>query len=315
MNGSQSNRSEQNNAELRHAAAAQPTQQLREAVQSHASSLWETTSTGHPRLHVHRRFHSSFLPDDRNLVVYLPPGYDEHPTRRYPVLYLHDGQNLFDPETAFIAGRTWRVREAADAAIAAGEVEPLVIVGIHNTGERRLAEYTPTADWRMGGGEAASYGLLLTHELMPWIAQNYRITADRAQTGLGGSSLGGLVSLYLGLEYAHLFGHLAILSPSVWWNRRSILAFVHQRAAEIEHKPRIWLDVGDSEGRMTLRDAESLARRLRSDGWRDGQTLHFERIHGGTHDEASWSHRVRPMLRFLFPQEVEIQASDDSPAR
>ncbi len=291
-------------AEVRR-AAGQSAQRNPNDVQSHACCDWEPTSTGHPRLHLHRGFRSSFLPDARNLVVYLPPGYEDHPGRHYPVLYLQDGQNLFDPQTSFIAGRTWRVRESADAAMAAGEVEPLIIVGIYNTGERRLAEYTPVADWRMGGGEAASYGRLITQELMPWIQRNYRVRADRASTGLGGSSLGGLVSLYLGLEYAHLFGRLAILSPSVWWGSRNILAFVHQRAEEIEERPRIWLDAGDQEGRMTLRDAESLARRLRAEGWQDGDSLHFERIVGGTHDEASWARRVRPMLRFLFPRHGE----------
>lgn len=273
-----------------------------EATAWHAASAWEPTSTHHPRLHVHRGFRSRYLPDDRDLVVYLPPGYHEHPQQSYPVLYLNDGQNLFDPATSFVSGRTWRVREEADAAIAAQEVEPLVIVGIYNTGDRRLAEYTPVADWRMGGGEADAYGRLIVGELMPWIAANYRVRQGRESTGLGGSSLGGLVSLYLGLEYAETFGRLAILSPSVWWSRKSILDFVSQRATEIGSRPRVWLDAGDNEGRMTLRDAETLARRLRANGWLEGESLHFERVEGGTHDEASWSHRVRPMLRFLFPR-------------
>src|SRR4051812_1187378 len=79
----------------------------------------------HPRLRLHRAFHSRFLHDDRDIIVYLPPGYEEEPERLYPVFYMHDGQNLFDPATAF-AGRTWEVREHADAAIEAGEVEPLI---------------------------------------------------------------------------------------------------------------------------------------------------------------------------------------------
>lgn len=289
-------------------AGAQPVCVAAGSLDWHASDEWELTSTGHPRLHLHRGFRSAFLPDARDLVIYLPPGYDDHPDRRFPVLYLHDGQNLFDPATSFVTGRTWQVREAADAAIDAGEVEPLVIVGIANTGERRLAEYTPVADWRMGGGEADSYGMLLTRELMPWIAARYRVSRAREQTGMGGSSLGGLVTLYLGLQHADVFGKLAILSPSVWWSRRNILSWVHQRAEQITGRPHIWLDAGDHEGRMTLRDAESLARRLRGEGWRDGEELHFERVYGGTHDEASWAHRVRPMLRFLFPGEHTSEA-------
>jgi enterochelin esterase-like enzyme len=258
-------------------------------------------TTPHPRLRLHRAFESHYLPDARDLIVYLPPDYDRSPERTYPVLYLNDGQNLFDGRTSFIPGRTWQVREQADAAIQAGEVEPLIIVGIYNTGDRRLAEYTPDRDWQMGGGEAARYGLMLTRELMPWIAGRYRVRTDRESTGLGGSSLGGLVTLYLGLRCAQHFGRLAVLSPSVWWNHKSILGYVNEWAPEIWEKPRLWLDVGDAEGRRTIENAEQLNRRLIANGWNPGETLRFERVAGGTHDEASWATRVRPMLNFLFP--------------
>ena len=257
--------------------------------------------TLHPRLRLHRGFPSVYLPDKRDIVVYVPPGYDEQPERTYPVLYLQDGQNLFDPRTSFVPGQTWQVREQADEAIRAGEVEPLVIVGIANTGDRRLAEYTHERDWQRGGGEAAQYGLTLTREILPWIATRYRVRTDRESTGLGGSSLGGLVSLYLGLRYATWFGKLAILSPSVWWNHKSILGYVNEHAPGIWDRPRVWLDVGDKEGKRTVHDAESLFRRLKANHWRAAETLHFEKVHGGTHDEASWARRVKPMLRFLFP--------------
>jgi enterochelin esterase-like enzyme len=260
----------------------------------------------HPRIHLHRAFSSRYLPDSRDLIVYVPPGYDQlleptQPARTYPVLYLHDGQNLFDPRTSFIPGRTWQVRGHADAAIEAGEVEPLIIVGVYNTGDRRLAEYTHERNWQMGGGEADAYGLLLTHELMPWIAARYRVRTDRESTGLGGSSLGGLATLYLGLRHAEHFGKLAVLSPSVWWNHKSILGYLNERAPQIWERPRMWLDVGDKEGRRTLHDVEHLNRRLKANGWVSGETLHFEKVHGGAHDESSWALRVRPMLKFLFP--------------
>jgi predicted alpha/beta superfamily hydrolase len=254
----------------------------------------------HARLRLHRAFHSRHLPDDRDIIVYLPPDYDDHPDRTYPVLYMHDGQNLFDPATAF-AGRTWQVSENADAPIEAGEVEPLLIVGIYNTGDRRLAEYTHERDWQRGGGEAAKYGRLIVDDLMPFIARNYRVRGDRASTGLGGSSLGGLVTLYLGLRYPQHFGKLAVLSPSVWWNHKSILGYLNERAPEIWERPRLWLDVGEGEGRRTVQDVEQLARRLKANGWVPGETLHVEHFPSLTHDEPSWAARVRPMLRFLFP--------------
>jgi enterochelin esterase-like enzyme len=267
----------------------------------HEGLLAASEATSHPRLRLHRGFPSHYLPDCRDLIVYVPPGYAQNPERTYPVLYMQDGQNLFDGRTSFIPGRTWAMREHADAAIEAGEVEPLIIVGIYNTGDRRLAEYTHERDWERGGGQADEYGLMLTRELMPWIASQYRVRLDRESTGVGGSSLGGLVSLFLGLRHAELFGKLAALSPSVWWNHKSILGYLNERAPQVWERPRVWLDVGDREGHRTLKDAEKLNQRLKANGWRPGETLHFETVHGGTHDEASWAQRVRPMLRFLFP--------------
>lgn len=251
------------------------------------------------RVSLHPQFHSRFLPDNRDITVYVPPQYEDQPDRRFPVLYLHDGQNLFDPSTSFVPGRTWRVAETADASIEAGEVEPLIIVGIANTGDHRLAEYTFVPDWKMGGGEADKYGRLITEELMPFIDANYRTLRDREHTGMGGSSLGGLATLYLGLKYADRFGRLAVLSPSVWWNHKSIIGYVKE--VRLDHRPRTWLDVGTAEGRRTVSDADLLDRRLKAHGWRSESDIHYERVEGGTHDEASWAQRVGPMLHFLFP--------------
>ncbi len=251
------------------------------------------------RVSLHPWFHSRFLRNDRDITVYVPPEYEEQPERNFPVLYLHDGQNLFDPATSFVPGRTWRVAETADAAIEAGEVAPLIIVGVANTGDHRLAEYTPVPDWKMGGGEADKYGRLLTEELMPFINANYRTLHGRENTGLGGSSLGGLVTLYLGLKYPERFGELAVLSPSVWWNHKSIIGYVNE--SRLHHRPRIWLDVGTAEGRRTLADADLLERRMKAHGWRPEVDLHYERVEGGTHDEDSWAGRVGSMMRFLFP--------------
>jgi enterochelin esterase-like enzyme len=256
----------------------------------------------HPRLRLHKAFHSKYLPDDRDVIVYLPPGYESEPERAYPVLFMHDGQNLFDGRTSFIKDRTWQMRETTDAAIEAGEIEPLVIVGIYNTGDRRIAEYTHDRDWKLGGGEADAYGRLITRELMPWIGSEHRVRLDREGTGLGGSSLGGLVTLYLGLRHPEIFGSLALMSPSVWWNHKSILGYLNEHAPQVWERPRVWLDVGDREGNRTLRDVEQLGRRLKANGWRPGETMYLEKVHGGTHDEASWATRVRPMLKFLFPK-------------
>lgn len=242
---------------------------------------------------------SAILPDDRVISVYLPPQYALEPTRTFPVFYLHDGQNLFDPVTSYIPGHTWHAGATADRLNASGEAEPVILVGIANTGLRRMAEYTPTRDYRMGGGEGRRYGRLLVEELKPWVDQTYRTQTDAAQTGLGGSSLGGLISLYLGLEYPEVFGRLAVLSPSIWWDQRSILTFI----AEAIPKPplKIWLDIGTAEGLRHVRDTELVSRRLIQQGWKPHVDLEFVKIEGGFHSEDAWSDRFDRVLCFLYP--------------
>jgi enterochelin esterase-like enzyme len=269
-------------------------------IQAQAQNVPPPVSERHVRVEKHA-FRSRALRAERAVTVYVPPGYAEGEGRDYPLLILHDGQNLFDPETSFVRGRTWRVAETADAAIEAGSVEPLIIAGVANGGDRRLAEYTPSRDWKMGGGDAGRHGDMLLGELLPYLRSKYRLRDGAENTGIGGSSLGGLVSLWLGLRHPETFGKLAVLSPSVWWNHKYIVSYVNERAPEIEKRPRIWLDVGDAEGRRTLGDAELLHARLLANGWREGLDLHFERVPGGTHQEAAWAERVGPMLRFLFP--------------
>jgi enterochelin esterase-like enzyme len=250
------------------------------------------------RLVMHPGFHSDSLPDDRDVIVYLPPGYEGEPLRSYPVLYMQDGQNLFDPETSFIRGRTWEIREHADRLILGGDIEPLIVVGIYNT-PRRLEEYTHARDRRMGGGQADKYGQMLVYELKPWIDGKYRTRPGGTDTGLGGSSLGGLVSLYLGLLHNETFGKLAVMSPSVWWNHKSIVGFLNEY--EGPPWPKIWLDVGDSEGKRAHQDVDLLYKQLIVNGWRAEVSLHYQMVEGGTHDESAWAARVSDMLRFLFP--------------
>ena len=133
------------------------------------------------RLHCYD-FHSAILPDDRKIWVYLPPQYESSPERRFPVFYLHDGQNLFDPRTSYIAGHTWRAGTTADRMNETGQAVPLILVGIGNTGLRRMPEYTPTRDYRLGGGEGHAYGRLLVEELKPFIDANFRTLSRPPQT-------------------------------------------------------------------------------------------------------------------------------------
>jgi predicted alpha/beta superfamily hydrolase len=252
-----------------------------------------------PHLRKHEQFRSRFLRNQRDLVVYLPPGYDDQPWRTFPVLYLHDGQNLFDGATSFIPGMDWHVGQTADNLIFSGAVQPLIIVGIYNVGKSRIFEYTPTKAPKLGGGRADRYAKFLIQEVMPFMQQQYRVIPGPATTGMGGSSLGGLVSLYLGLKMPHIFGKLAALSPSVWWNQRIILRFA--AAAPVEPRPRIWLDIGTREGPRIVQDVEQFRDILLQKGWRLGEDLHYDRIEGAEHNEAAWARRVGPFLQFLYP--------------
>jgi len=252
------------------------------------------------RLRMHRQFASRLVDEKHDLIVYVPPLYDAQPDRRFPVLFMQDGQNLFDPETSFIKGNYWRMGETADELILTGEIEPLIIVGIYNTGVRRIDEYTPSEDKRLGGGQADAYGQMLVEELKPFIDHAYRTLPGAENCGMGGSSLGGLVSLYLGLRYTWIFGKLAVMSPSVWWHGRAIL----RTAAQVPRKPdlKLWLDVGTREGKQALTNVRALKRELTRKGWRRGRDLGYLEARGAEHSEWAWAQRVAPMLKFLFPQ-------------
>jgi predicted alpha/beta superfamily hydrolase len=263
------------------------------------------TLTGDIRYH--KSFHSRILSNDRDVIVYLPPGYDSNQSKRYAVFYLNDGQNLFDGVTSYIPGKEWRVDETAQALITAGKIEPLIIVGINNAGKERIDEYTPAPDekYKMGG-KADLYGRMLVEELKPLIDSAYRTRKDAGHTGIGGSSLGGLVSLYLALKYRGVFRRVAVVSPSVWFANKQIVHYVE----ELKSKPdvRIWLDMGTKEGRtaedarQSITDARLLKDTLVKKGWRSGKDLTYFEAEGAEHNETAWAERVEQILKFLFPR-------------
>jgi predicted alpha/beta superfamily hydrolase len=256
------------------------------------------TLTGDIRLH--EDVWSPILGRARNITVYLPPDYVRHPRARYPVLYVHDGQNLFDGATAFVPGQEWQLDETAERLIRARAIEPIIIVGIDHAGRHRLDELGPTRDARhRAGGLASLYGRMIVEELKPLVDRTYRTRPGRRDTGLGGSSMGGLATLFLGLEFPEVFGRLAVLSPSVWWDRRAILRRVEALPRRLPL--RIWLDIGTREGQAALADARALRDALVARGWREGRDLAYVEAKGAGHSEAAWAARVEPMLRFLFP--------------
>lgn len=235
---------------------------------------------------------SSQLRNRRQVDLYLPDSYDTG-RRRYPTVYLQDGQNLSDPAVAF-CGNTWHLEEWLPRLAARG-IDP-IIVGIHNTGAERLAEYSPFEDSRHGGGDGDRYARFLIDTVKPRVDATYRTRKDRASTVIAGSSMGGLISLYAFFRRPSPFGGAAVISPSLWFGGRAILPFV-QRARLT--RGRIYLDVGTNEGAATLRDARTLHRVLRRKGY-TGESLWYVEAHNHQHREADWARRLPDALEFLL---------------
>ncbi len=247
-------------------------------------------------------FHSPQLNNDRDIRLYLPPSYSENTAKRYPVLYMHDGQNLFDASTATY-GVEWQVDESFDRLIGQGAVREAIVVGVDNTADR-ISEYTPTADPTYGGGNADAYLDFIQQTLKPYVDSHYRTLTDAADTMMAGSSLGGLLSCYAGLTRSSVYGAVGCLSGSFWWNGE---AFTHTVQSYQGEKPvRVYLDSGgDNDGQAeteTFRDA------LLTDGWTSGDDLRYVFDPTGSHNETSWARRFPGTLEFLLPASGEIRA-------
>ena len=241
------------------------------------------------RVDTHPAVASRFLDNARDVWVYLPPTYPDSEDR-YPVLYLQDGHAVFDSrETGF----EWGADETAEALIAAGAIEPIIIVGI-SASPARMSEYTPTVGRESAsGGKGPEYIRFLVEELKPFIDGEYRTVPGRA--AVGGSSLGGLISIYAGLVQPEVFEGVLAASPSVWWDGESILALARESEAA---SPRIWVEVGDEEGARMVSGAVALAKVLESRP--DSIEVHLQIAMGAGHHELAWAARFPDMLRFLY---------------
>lgn len=252
----------------------------------------------------------------RDVVVWLPPGYEANTSRRYPVIYFHDGQNVFDGATSFIPGQEWRADEAADSLIRNRRVPPFLMVAVANTA-KRMSEYTRVPDERHGGGGQSAYDRFLLEELQPFIDATYRTRRGAASTGIVGSSLGGLAAISLGLSHPDRFGLVGCVSPSVWWGKGEVVRFVQSGEG---HPVRLWLDMGTAEGRAAMPEPDENilgARALRdaclARGWREGEDFRYHEAAGAGHNERAWAQRLPQILEFLL-QAVEPLAPP-APAR
>jgi predicted alpha/beta superfamily hydrolase len=231
----------------------------------------------------------------RRIWLYLPPGYATS-KRRYPVLYLHDGQNVFDEATAY-AGE-WAVDETLNKLADSGQ-DPTgcVVVAIDNGGERRLDEYSPWVNERLKkGGEGSQYVEFLVRTLKPYIDQHYRTRPDAAHTAIMGSSMGGLISLYAGVKYPAVFGRVGVFSPAFWFAKDSVLAFVRRRPAPL--KSRFYFLAGPAEGPTMVPQMAEVRDALLARGLRPAQ-LAFKTPADGQHAEWFWRREFGPAYQWL----------------
>src|SRR5579862_959509 len=260
------------------------------------------SATGDLRLH---EFRSRLFRNTRYLRVWLPPGYDDrqNASHRYPVFYLNDGQNLFESATSF-NGVEWQVDESSDRLIREGIVPPLIVVGLDNAGTDRIREYMPYRSLQpvLMRVQGSRYPDFLIKEVMPFVARNYRVATGPQNTGLGGSSLGGLIALYTVIVRPGMFGQLLLESPSLWASNRQII----KQSRSVKTWPeRMVLAMGTAEAgrpdrdRSMVDDVRELATILRRSGV-DNKRLLVNIDESGKHNESAWARRFPEALSFLF---------------
>jgi enterochelin esterase-like enzyme len=268
-----------------------------------SSAIVDTSSVvGDLRLH---EFSSRVFHNKRLLRVWLPPGYDlpENSGQHYPVFYLNDGQNLFERAASF-AGIEWQVDETADRLIREGVIPPTIFVGIDHARQERLKEFFPyrSVNPVVLRPQGSKYPKFLVEEVQPFVSRNYRVAKGAQHTSLGGSSLGGLISLYAVMAAPGVFGRVLLESPSLWVANCRILRDARQFRQWPE---KVFLAVGTREAgredkdRQTVGNVRELERIFRRAGL-DDRRLRVEVAEGGTHSETAWAARFPDALRFLF---------------
>jgi predicted alpha/beta superfamily hydrolase len=231
---------------------------------------------------------------ERTIRLYLPPGYASEPGKRYPVVYMHDGQNLFDDATSY-AGE-WGVDETLDEMAARQGLEAIV-VGIDNGGEHRMQELNPFDHPRFGAGEAEAYLAFIAGTLKPWIDGHYRTLADPAHTAIIGSSMGGLVSDYAIRRYPEVFGRAGVMSPAYWTAEPAIYGYA--AAHPLAPGARVYFSAGGQEGDEMVPAAERLHAIAAAQRPEPGAvTLHV--LPEAKHHESAWRVELPRVLAFLF---------------
>lgn len=228
----------------------------------------------------------------RTVRIYFPPNYSSG--RRFPVIYMHDGQNLFDDATSFSG--EWGIDETLDSLYSFRGFS-CIVVGIYNDDKYRMNEYSPWKNDSLGmGGEGDEYARFIVKTLKPFIDSHYRTLPDRDNTVIMGSSMGGLISLYIALEYPDIFGKAGIFSPSFWFSQKS---FDQIDKYKLKKDQKIFLVAGSLEGGNTVDNVKKAEEKLRVAGF-DDQLLQVKISSGGYHNEGFWGSEFGDAIKFLF---------------
>jgi len=228
----------------------------------------------------------------RQLRLYLPPGYATS-GKRYPVLYMHDGQNLFDVASAFSG--EWRVDETLDALAREGRLE-LIVVGIDNGGDKRMTELNAWDHAQFGKGEGRAYTDFIVNTVKPMIDRQYRTLPGRAHTAIMGSSMGGLASHYALVQYPEVFGKAGVFSPA-YWTAQPVFGFVSGKP--VPKDARLYLLMGGKEGAQMNADVQRMAQVLRQTGHPARNTV-LKTVPEAEHNEAFWAGELREALLWMF---------------
>lgn len=260
-------------------------------------------STAGPGVHVlAQRLAMPGLGRERTLRLYLPPSYESAPDKRYPVIYMHDGQNLFDDATSY-AGE-WGVDETMDAFARTRGFEAIV-VGIDNGGDERLRELSPWTNARYGPAQGEQYMAFVVDVVKPFVDTHYRTRPDREDTAIAGSSMGGLISHYALLRYPQVFGKAAIFSPSYWYSNE---VYVQTKAHPWPAGTRSYFYIGGREGDESVADVQRMLPLLATpDHAVRDVTLHVEP--DAQHDERAWRAEFPRAVAWLF----EVRPLDAAP--
>ncbi|MFV8224548.1 alpha/beta hydrolase [Christiangramia aquimixticola] len=225
----------------------------------------------------------------KKIWIYLPAGY-EKTDKHYPVIYMHDAQNLFDKETSYVG--EWQIDESLDSI----QEPKAIIVGIEHGGEKRIDELTPFPHENYGGGKGDAYVNFIVRTLKPYIDENYRTLKDQSNTGIFGSSLGGLISYYAALKYPDIFGKVGVYSPSFWFNEK---IYDLTKETQFDNTTKFYFLVGTEESDEMVPDLKRMVKILNEKGL-DPAQIQTKIIEGGKHNESMWAENFTESYLWLM---------------